>query len=146
MKKVFYLVVASLMFTGLTLSAQENKQVKEKRTPEERANKRVERIVKTVGDVTDEQQKELYNVFVENEKERDIRQAEGRKKRSERLMQRNEHQEHVKSILGEEKYNKYKDACELKQENRKNRKELKGERRGNGKGKRANQKAPAKAK
>ncbi len=109
MKKLFYLVLATLMIGNVAAFGQA--KVKKEKTPQERAEKRVNYINKQVGPLTEAEVADLKALFVKQEIEKDnVKKAQ--------IERRNRNQADVKSILGAERFQKMQDIRKERKENR----------------------------
>ena len=132
MKKLLILAVALLSFQLTTAQQDGNRQMKRQqynkmqdKSPEETAELKAKRMTLNL-DLSDKQQEQVYNLFLENEKERraqrEANQGKSDKPSQEeiesiRLDKQIEMKRKLKDILNEEQYTKWEKNMENKRDN-----------------------------
>ena len=132
MKKLLILAVALLSFQLTTAQQDGNRQMKRQqynkmqdKSPEETAELEAKRMTLNL-DLSDKQQEQVYNLFLENEKERraqrEANQGKSDKPSQEeiesiRLDKQIEMKRKLKDILNEEQYTKWEKNMENRRDN-----------------------------
>lgn len=120
MKKILFLATTLFMFLALGVNAQQ-RGPREKMTPEQQAERRVEYLNKELK-LTEAQQKELKTWFTESAKKREEAFQKNRDNREEMRAQMQKDREatdaQLKKVLTAEQYKTYKENEEKRQKER----------------------------
>jgi cell division protein FtsX len=133
MKKQTILVLFALIITVTLLSQTSFGQEKFKKTPEERAQNRTEKLTKNLG-LSDEQQKQVYSILYSHAAQVDVlRSNQDMSKEARKDQMKNLRKELNASLTGifnseqNEKWNKFKEAKKQKHmDKKKHKKQNKG--------------------